>query len=645
MLIPQTPRLHRLGAGLALLGSLVAVAPDTTSARQQSPTFRARTDLVQIDVVVVDGEGRPVRGLTKDDFRILDRKRQQVIAAFDEVAHERPAAPVALSGVVKDVATNRSSSADRLVMLILDDLHFQQKTDLVKSKARRVVEEIGGQASIGLITTSGVFGVEPTEDHVLLLREIDRFVDRFDPEGRRVHPEVAGRLAMPRLPPPPDAGLPRGDPGDLSRFFGDMTQYRQLQDVAKMIGADDGRRKAFIWISGGNSGPSAQGDGFLTGAFYKNALARLLESLRVSNIATYAIETGDQGPSVLRTVAGETGGFTFGIDQFEQGLSRLIDDLDHYYLLGFSPDDKKGSGYRNVEVRVTTPGLTVRHRRGYVSGPPPTPPRNSTQLARLSAGVRPVAALPLMLQAAALPPIGRGEARVLVALNVTAERAAMRAADGLLRDVLQYAVWAVDLDKKRVVRHVTREGRIILDTRAEIGPPAESVTYQVQAALALPPGRYQLRASAQSAKAAIGGSVYLETDVPDFQPRGLQFGGLVLGRDVLTSVPLAANTMTKNWLPITPALEREFLQSESLRVVCDVAGSFVTVPARLEVDVISREDQRTARVHEQHVDRGERARLDTTVALTRFPAGAYVLRLTATAGLTTVQREVAFAIR
>ena len=126
-------------------------------AAQQQPTFRACTDLVQLDVVVVDAEGRPVRGLTKDDFLISDRTWPQAVAVFEEIAHERPPAPILPPTLRQDVADNTTGAADRIVMLVLDDLHFQGKTDDVKIMALRVVEQIGTPASVGLVTTSGVF--------------------------------------------------------------------------------------------------------------------------------------------------------------------------------------------------------------------------------------------------------------------------------------------------------------------------------------------------------------------------------------------------------------------------------------------------------------------------------------------------------
>jgi hypothetical protein len=69
---------------LSLAALFVCQAP------AQPPTFRARIDLVQVDVVVVDRDGNPVRGLTSADFTLLDRGKAQAIVNFDEVSHARP---------------------------------------------------------------------------------------------------------------------------------------------------------------------------------------------------------------------------------------------------------------------------------------------------------------------------------------------------------------------------------------------------------------------------------------------------------------------------------------------------------------------------------------------------------------------------
>jgi hypothetical protein len=66
-----------------LCGALVAAACAVTTAHGQVPVFRARTDLVRLDVVVVNSDGHAVHGLGMDDFEVLDRGRPQRVAAFD----------------------------------------------------------------------------------------------------------------------------------------------------------------------------------------------------------------------------------------------------------------------------------------------------------------------------------------------------------------------------------------------------------------------------------------------------------------------------------------------------------------------------------------------------------------------------------
>ena len=63
----------------------------------QEPTIRVNTRLVEVNVIVRDQNNRPVEGLTKADFAIFDRGKEQKIAVFsaDSVHHvEKPAAPL-----------------------------------------------------------------------------------------------------------------------------------------------------------------------------------------------------------------------------------------------------------------------------------------------------------------------------------------------------------------------------------------------------------------------------------------------------------------------------------------------------------------------------------------------------------------------
>lgn len=56
-------------AGAVLTLVLTGSPGDAAQGQTQPPVFRARTDLVRLDVVVVDADGQVTRGLTKEDFQ------------------------------------------------------------------------------------------------------------------------------------------------------------------------------------------------------------------------------------------------------------------------------------------------------------------------------------------------------------------------------------------------------------------------------------------------------------------------------------------------------------------------------------------------------------------------------------------------
>ena len=600
-------------------------------AQAQAPVFRARTELVQLDVVVVDDKGRAIVGLTKDDFEILDKGRPQRVATSEEVAHAKKATSLFPPDVRRDVADNLASAADRLIVVIMDDLHFQEKTDRTRAMARRVVEEIGDGAAIALVTTSGSFGMEPTTDRAQVLAEIDRFVDRFDPEGRRtVFGEVTASNPGPLRNAMGERVAVRG-PSDPASFFGNVGGYKTLEGVAKKIASDPSRRKAFVWISGGMPGVPSMAACERSESVFCNLLASLVDALRKANVAAYPIATGDFKGPVLREIAADSGGFVTEASQFEQQLPRLVAELDHYYVLGFYPEPPDQKGFHKIDVRVRRAGASVRHRYGY-NADRTVRARSKSELARLAEGSLPVGGLPLKLHAVAAPAVGKTRARTLIALEVEPP-AGVRDADDRT-DTLRYEVWAVDLAKKKVASSVAREARgITVDAK-----------YQVHTMLMLKPGRYQLRAAASSATLAKGASVFQEIVVPDYEKSALEIGPIAVAYADGQRVPVVRGGLGAGLFPLAVTLDREFSVVDKLRVVSDIVQRTKDV-VDVEVDLFTAAGDRARRLLAKSLQPADARTLDIALDLEGLSTGGYRLRIRARAPAASSERELPFVVR
>jgi VWFA-related protein len=110
---------------LVLAGALALPAAGRDLRREVSspPTFPAAVELVTVDAVVLDGKGRPVSGLAREDFVLSEDGKPVEISTFEafagEPAEAAAAAPAALAGNESGVR-----SAGRAFAIIVDDLRI-----------------------------------------------------------------------------------------------------------------------------------------------------------------------------------------------------------------------------------------------------------------------------------------------------------------------------------------------------------------------------------------------------------------------------------------------------------------------------------------------------------------------------------------
>ena len=111
---------------------------------QAPPSFAAQAELVTVDVVVLGPDGKPVPGLTRDDFVVKEDGRPQTLTAFEAVEALVPALAspqtVASSPSQARVATNVAGPPTRRTFaIVFDDLHIG---DINVEQAKRAVADL-----------------------------------------------------------------------------------------------------------------------------------------------------------------------------------------------------------------------------------------------------------------------------------------------------------------------------------------------------------------------------------------------------------------------------------------------------------------------------------------------------------------------
>jgi VWFA-related protein len=166
-------RLHALF--ILLAGSTLLAWPSQAPPVEQGPTFKLAVEFVEVDAIVTDDTGDFVRGLSKDDFQILDDGKPQTISNFSvvDIPVERSLRPLyAREPIEPDVRTNDRPFEGRVYVMVIDDWHTGiSRTARVKAAARQFIQQrFGANDLMAVVHTAGgaVSGQEFTNNRRLL---------------------------------------------------------------------------------------------------------------------------------------------------------------------------------------------------------------------------------------------------------------------------------------------------------------------------------------------------------------------------------------------------------------------------------------------------------------------------------------------
>jgi VWFA-related protein len=289
--------------------ALSAVVGGALAAQDRPARFQSGVDLISVTATVVDGEGRLVTGLPIDAFEIFEEGERQTITQF----------------------TNQRVPVSLAVLLDVSDSMFGQRLVDARSAVERFLFE--------LLDSNDEFSVVAFNHEP---RALTRWTQTAD----------VVRTAMATLKP-----------------FGSTALYDAVLTALPMMDTRTKQRASVLIISDGADTASDA------------ALREVRSALIRSDAFVYAIAVDPPAKraineavnvSALNEITGGSGGNTELVHQTADlvaATSRIADELNSQYVLGFYSKQPLDGSYRSLRVRATNPEYRVRARRGYIATP------------------------------------------------------------------------------------------------------------------------------------------------------------------------------------------------------------------------------------------------------------------------------------
>jgi VWFA-related protein len=543
------------------------------------------TDLVRIDVIARDAQGRAVDTLKPADFELREDGTPQTLTGAPLVRNPR------------------------VIGIYLDEYFVgASKTAAIKAELHRFVDEdlaAGDQVAI-LRPLDSLLTIKLTGDRAAMHRAIDAF------DGRRGDYEPRTDF---------ERSLVAGDRerADIQRTQSTWSTLNALTLHLANLGAG---RSSLLLVSE-QADPVLRRRGF-------EALPSSTSVTRTanrSNVSIYVLDPRDageraagpdEGPNLLRVLADDTDGALIGgIDAVRAGLRLMLADASSYYMLSYASARGRDGLFHSIDVSVKRAGVKLRARKGYWA---PTP--DEIQRARL-----------LTSGGAALPPIKLEPPRHASSL-VRPWFGIARGENGRIRMTF---VWepsgAVPGD-----RRVKVAARLAVKAMGADGKLAFEgiVGERASAVFDVSPGRVTFTSSVEDSA-----SQTIDSDFRDVMVRDLK-GAVVLGTPEVFRGRTARGMRELREDPsAVPTPSRVFSRAEQLLI--RVPAYPAAEPPALSATLVSPAGQQMRQLAvESPATPGGSAQVDLPLA--GLPPGEYSIAISATSSAGNAKETVAFRV-
>jgi len=403
-------RLRLLACACAVLAILAALG--TTALSQ----FKVTTELVLVDVTVVDRKGAPVKGLKPENFQIFEDNKPQTIKTFDYMDIQAREAQVKEAAVFPDelgagvtpekeeikitqsgAPENMDLAKDRRLIFLFFDSSSMPPEDFVRvqeSAEKFITEKLtpADLVAVGLLGSTLRILENFTNDRGSLLAAIKKVIPG-EATATGEMAEVAGVEALQEPSQEPrEAENPAFTPDETElNIFNTDRKLGAIEVVSQTLKSIPGK-KILVYFSNGIA---------TTGVDNQSQLRASIDAANRANVSIYTVDArglqahvpgGDarveftRGTSLfsgraqlqqrdkflnsqdtLFTIAQDTGGKAM-LDSNDLGevFAQIQKDTSGYYLLGYYTQNAAADGkYRRIRVAVNVPNVRIRYRPGY----------------------------------------------------------------------------------------------------------------------------------------------------------------------------------------------------------------------------------------------------------------------------------------
>jgi VWFA-related protein len=592
----------------AAFAAAPSAAPSAVQAQPSQPraVFRAGTQLVSVDVIVRDASGAIVKGLTADDFEIVEDGKRQDIRTFsfqeiaehpkgietadllagakDRLAEDARRAPTAApaatpaaevpAGEVKPMTSEQL--AGRRLIILLFDIASMEPEDVQRAvdSATTFVDKSmtpADMVAVASISTQLDLLTDFSADKTKVAAALTTLGYK---EGTATAPATADTVATDEQQAQDDTSSQ--DTSEMDMFNNDI-RLRALKALAETLAPLE-QKKSILYFSAGMQRSGEDNQVELRSAI--NAAVR-------AHVSIYSVDTrglqavvpgGDASRAsgrgtalfsgrgvaqqytqlsasqdTLGSLSSDTGGRAFlDTNDFAPAFARVQQDMSAYYLLGYATSNLTKDGrFRTIKVRVKRPNTKVEARGGYYADRDFQHTAHSdreTQLMEQMFSAVSATDLPVLVTTGFYR---LAADRYFVPIDVAVPGSAIpipaeKDKDKVVLDVLGF----VRDEQDRPL------GRIRQTIQLPPGSTGTVASREVlyQSAVTLPPGRFSVKVVVRENTSGLTGSFEAPVMVPELKQAPLKVSSVLLSTQLQPAKETRDNPLIRNGEQLIPNL-------------------------------------------------------------------------------------------